>query len=291
MTDFVRYNIEHVSSYSYTQPAKRCVMWLCLEPRTDFDQTLKGFQATTNPSSYLSAETDPFGNNKHVITLNLEHDSLEIVTKSQVEVVAGGQPPLGIGFGAWDEIEAWSNSFEYWHFTHESALTHRSPTLDAFIEKHSIKRGSDPLESLLQLSETLFHTFHYEPGITNVSSTVDHIIETGKGVCQDYAHVMLAIARSWGIPSRYVSGYMHVTGIADEQVPETQTHAWVECLLPNRGWLGFDPTNHTFADERHVRIAVGRDYLDVSPTRGVIIDGGPSTLTAAVKMNKSSLTD
>ena len=291
MTDFVRYDIEHISSYQYEKPAKRCVMWLCLEPRTDFNQTLKSFTAETEPSSSLSAETDQFGNNKHVITLNLEHSALEIVTHSQVEVVAAGQPTFGVGFGAWDEIESWAESFEHWDFTHESAMTAYSPALQSFVDTHNIKRGSDPLETLLELSETLFRTFKYEPGITDVSSTVDHIIETGKGVCQDYAHVMISIARSWGIPARYVSGYMHVIGVADEQVPETQTHAWVECLLPNFGWIGFDPTNHTLADERHVRIAIGRDYLDVSPTRGVIIDGGPSKLTATVKMRKSSLTD
>ena len=289
MTDFVRYNIKHVSSYQYENPAQRCVMWLCLEPRTDFDQTLRSFKATTEPASSLSAETDPFGNTKHVITLNLQHAALEIVTDSQVETVARGQPPLRIGYDGWDEIESWADSFEHWDFTHESAMTGYSPALQSFVEKHDIKRGADPLESLFGLSEVLFRKLVYQSGITNVSSTVDHIIETGKGVCQDYAHLMIAIARSWGIPSRYVSGYMHVTGLADEQVPETQTHAWVECLLPGLGWIGFDPTNHTLADERHIRIAVGRDYLDVSPTRGVIIDGGPSMLTAVVKMQKSSL--
>ncbi len=289
MTDFVRYDIEHVSSYLYERPAQRCVMWLCLEPRTDFDQTLKSFKATTQPASSLSAETDPFGNTKHVITLNLEHDALDIVTVSQVETVARGQPPRNVGNDVWDEIGSWAGSFEHWDFTHESAMTGFSPALHSFVDRHGIKRGSDPLESLFELSETLFKTFVYQSGITDVSSTVDHIIETGKGVCQDYAHVMIAIARSWGIPSRYVSGYMHVTGLAYEQVPETQTHAWVECLLPDLGWIGFDPTNHALADERHIRIAVGRDYLDVSPTRGVIINGGPSKLTAVVKMQKSSL--
>ena len=95
---------------------------------------------------------------------------------------------------------------------------------------------------------------------------------------------MIAIARSWGIPTRYVSGYMYLTGMYGEQVSESATHAWVECLLPDLGWFGFDPTNATIADERHVRIAVGRDYLDVSPTRGILIDGEPSTLNATVKM-------
>ena len=125
------------------------------------------------------------------------------------------------------------------------------------------------------------------PGATNAGSTIDDILITKQGVCQDYAHVMIAIARSWGIPTRYVSGYMHVTGLQGEIVPQSATHAWLECLLPDVGWFGFDPTNATVADERHVRIAVGRDYNDVSPTRGVLIDGEPSDLDATVKIQKT----
>ena len=122
------------------------------------------------------------------------------------------------------------------------------------------------------------------PGATTAASTIEDILTTRRGVCQDHAHAMIGIARSWGIPTRYVSGYMHVTGLPGEIVPETATHAWVECLLPDLGWFGFEPTNAGIADERHVRIAVGRDYLDVSPTRGVLIHGEPSTLEATVKM-------
>lgn len=289
MTDLVRYNIEHVSRYVYETPAARSVMWLCLEPRSDFDQTLRNFDAQTDPHATLSEESDSFGNNKHVITINFRHESLVITTRSEVDTVTGARLPTALGPGAWDEINAWTNTFEHWDFTHESALTPWSEALNNFVIENKIVAIPDPVESLLRLSDTLHRRFNYQPGATTFASTIDDILETKEGVCQDYTHVMIAVARSWGIPTRYVSGYMHVTGLDGEQTPESATHAWVECLLPDLGWFGFDPTNATIADERHIRIAVGRDYLDVSPTRGVLIDGGPSNLEATVKMDVAAI--
>ena len=284
MTEMVRYAIEHVSRYDYRKTVARSAMWLCLEPRSDFDQSVRRFEVVTEPSVYLSPETDPFGNNKHFITVNFEHDSLVIDARSEVDNITAARLPTALGPGAWEEIASWMNTFEHWHYMHESAMTSDSPVLEDFVEKYRIASGSDPVESLLRLGDTLFRNFEYTPGSTHAVSTIQDILETRRGVCQDYAHVMIAIARSWGIPTRYVSGYTYFTGIHDHVVPESATHAWVECLLPDLGWFGFDPTNNTVADERHVRIAVGRDYLDVSPTRGILIEGEPSTLEAIVKM-------
>ena len=284
MTEMVRYAIEHMSRYRYRKTVSRSAMWLCLEPRSDFDQNVRRFEVVTEPSVYLSPETDPFGNNKHVITVNFEHDSLVIVARSEVDNITAARLPTALGPGAWEEIDSWMNTFEHWHYTHESAMTSESPALEDFVAKYRIGSGSDPVESLLRLGDTLFRNFEYTPGSTDAASMIEEILETKQGVCQDYTHVMIAIARSWGIPTRYVSGYMYLAGMPGEEVPESATHAWVECLLPDLGWFGFDPTNATIADERHVRIAVGRDYLDVSPTRGILIDGEPSTLEAIVKM-------
>ena len=284
MTEMVRYAIEHVSRFMYRNTVARSAMWLCLQPRSDFDQHVRHFEATSDPSVALSPETDSFGNNKHVITINFEHNSLSITTRSEVDNITATRLPIALGPGAWDEIASWANSFEHWDFTHESVLTRNSATLKDFVIRNRICPGADPVESLLRLSDCLHRNFEYAPGATTAESSMEDILASKRGVCQDYAHVMIAIARSWGIPSRYVSGYMHATGRRGEITPESATHAWVECLLPDLGWFGFDPTNAGIADERHVRIAVGRDYLDVSPTRGVLIDGQSSTLEATVKM-------
>ena len=286
MTGRTRYEIEHVSRYFYTAPVRDCVMSLCLKPRDDSRQRLLSFEAATLPESPLNSEMDCFGNTKHVLNVHRKHDRLAITAQSTVEIAPAASLPSSLGIQAWEEIGSWGESLIHWDFTHASALARPSPALDEFVESARIERGDDPLEALLRLSDTLYRSFQYVPGSTSAVSPIEHILESRRGVCQDYAHVMTAIARSWGVPTRYVSGYLYVTGRAGEQAPETATHAWVECLLPDVGWMGLDPTNQTLADERHARIAVGRDYSDVSPTRGVLLGGGESTLEVDVRMRR-----
>ena len=284
MTGAVRYEIEHISRYSYAAPVQQCVMLLCLEPRQDRGQRLIDFEIETQPPANLNRETDCFGNTRHLLDLHQTHQILEITTRSTVEVASAPPLPARLHTGAWEEIRSHRESCATWDFTHSSALVRPSPTLTEFVNRHGIAPGDDPLESLMQLSHTLHDCLQYIPGSTTAESTVEHIIETGRGVCQDYAHLMIAIARSWDIPARYVSGYLNPTDQPDEQAPSNATHAWVECRLPELGWVGFDPTNQSFAGEGgKVHIAVGRDYRDVSPTRGVLQGGGEIRLEVDVR--------
>ncbi len=275
-----RYTIEHVSRYLYTAPVQHCVMSLCLMPREDAGQRLRHFAVTTTPAALLNDETDCFGNTKHVLNIHREHAALEITTRSMVERAPPAALPISLGAGAWEELHSWRGSFTYWDFIQGSAFARPSSALTAFVARLDIKPSGDPLESLRRLADTLYDNFQYVPGITSAASPIEQILESGRGVCQDYAHVMIAIARSWGVPTRYVSGYLYVT----HQAPEMATHAWAECRLPDLGWIGFDPTNRRLADERYVRIAVGRDYRDVAPTRGVLLGGGDSRLEVEVRM-------
>lgn len=280
----IRYEIEHVSRYAYSAPAHYSVMRLCLKPRADARQRLLSFDVSTDPPAATSEETDAFGNTRHVLNLHQPHHGLAITAVSSIEVLPPDPVPEALDAGAWLRIRARRNTFSDWDYTRPSTLTGPSPALAAFVRRHGIGPLDDPLASLRRLTDMLHHSFTYSPGSTSVISTVEHILETGHGVCQDYAHVMIAIARSWGIPTRYVSGYLYVTGADGEQTQGASTHAWAECLLPGLGWIGFDPTNRTLADRRYVRVAVGRDYRDVSPTRGVFRGGGESRLTVQVRM-------
>ncbi len=263
-------------------------MLLCLKPRSDGGQRLLDFEIGARPAASLTGETDGFGNARHVLYLHRPHDCLDITARSTVEPAPPVPLPGNLGADSWREILSWSESFDLWDFTRPSALARPSPRLDNFVVRNGIERGDDPLEGLSQLCYSIFRSFDYVPGSTSVASPVEHILESGRGVCQDYAHVMIAIARSWGIPSRYVSGYLNVTGQPGEQAVGNATHAWVECLLPGLGWIGFDPTNESLVDRRHVRIAVGRDYQDVSPTQGVRQGGGVTRLGVDVKMRQNS---
>ena len=276
----MRYEIEHVSRYLYTAPVQRCVMSLCLQPRDDRGQRLLHFAVSTAPPAPLSYETDAFGNTKHVLNVHREHEVLEVATRCTVETAPPATLPAFLGADAWEEVRSWGRSLAHWDFMHASVLARPSAVLTSFVDGLGLEPAGDPLAALRRLSDTLHHSFEYVPGVTSAVSPIEHILETGRGVCQDYAHVMIAIARSWGVPARYVSGYMYVA----HQTPGTATHAWVECRLPDLGWIGFDPTNRRLADERYVRIAVGRDYRDVAPTRGVLLGGGESQLEVGVRM-------
>ena len=284
MAGAVRYAIEHVSRYRYASRVRRCTMLLCLEPHGDRGQRLLHVGVETRPPGGLSRETDSFGNVRHVLDVHEGHRVLEITARSTVESAPAPVLPERLGASAWQETHALGTSFADWEFVHPSPLIPSTAALPAFVERHRIKPGRDPLESLGRLSETLHQRLFYVPGATSAESPVDHALRTDRGVCQDFAHVMIAIARSWGIPARYVSGYLHVTPRTGDRVPDNATHAWVECRLPGLGWVGFDPTNRSLAGAGHVRIATGRDYRDVSPTRGIVHGGGEARLEVDVRV-------
>ena len=259
-------------------------MLLCLKPIENGGQQLFHFDIETQPPGSLSVETDPFGNTRHVLSVHPEHESLEIVAQSTVSPSPFKPLPGGLGADAWNEIDASRDAFLHWDYAHPSEMANPSPALTDFTRKNGIARGNDPLRDLILLSDTLHSVFQYTPGSTTAASPIEEILSSGHGVCQDYAHVMIAVARSWGVPARYVSGYLYVSGSPDGQAWSNATHAWVECLLPELGWVGFDPTNRSLADERHIRIATGRDFLDISPTRGVRQGGGETRLKVDVRI-------
>lgn len=285
--DSVCYKIEHDTRFHYASDVQQCSMLLCMQPCTDHAQHVLEFEIKTEPSTELTSEIDAFGNIRHVMNLRVEHAMLGISTRSMVELAPTNALPEALGDDAWQKILAWKDSFAHWDFLSASPLVTHSPTeLETFMQQHEIKRGDDPLQGLLNLSDTLRAVFEYAPGSTSVQTPVTEILTSKRGVCQDYTHVMIAIARSWGIPSRYVSGYLYVIG--DHFLEDNATHAWAECLLPDIGWIGFDPTNHGMVDHRYIRIASGRDYQDVPPTRGVLRGGGESRVEVNVSVRPTS---
>jgi transglutaminase-like putative cysteine protease len=147
-----------------------------------------------------------------------------------------------------------------------------------------VRRRDDPLVLLRQLNASLYHWFDYVPRATHVNSPIDEALESRKGVCQDFAHTMIALVRHVGIPCRYVSGYLHHRAKDHVRSTESATHAWVDAFLPHLGWVGFDPTNDLLTNESHIRTALGRDYADVPPTRGVYRGSTASELQVAVQV-------
>jgi transglutaminase-like putative cysteine protease len=186
-------------------------------------------------------------------------------------------------------------SGDFWEMLSPSHFAQWTELMELFAEKLGVPspeeaRGRDPLELVKNLNSAVYNAISYVPKSTRVDSPVDDALQNQQGVCQDYSHIMIAIVRRLGIPCRYVSGYLfHKEG---HQIRSTEgaTHAWIEAYLPGLGWVGFDPTNDIVAGERHVRTAVGRDYADVPPTRGVFKGDAASELTVAVRVSPSDKT-
>lgn len=269
VTTSVRYRIEHASRYRYAAAARDCVMALCLRPSEAAGQRLLRFDVETAPPSPVNAELDCFGNERHILNVHREHRSIDIFARSEVEVASPPPVPEHLGEGAWQALRDGVDRFQDWDFTEPSALTQPSSALHRLVNELELGPNEDPLSAARTLCHALHDAFEYVPGSTSAESSIEDILTNRAGVCQDYAHVMIAVARSWGIPTRYVSGYLHVPAEGGGPAPGNATHAWVECRLPELGWVGFDPTNRELASNRHIRIAVGRDYRDVAPVKGV----------------------
>ncbi|MCY4639821.1 MAG: transglutaminase family protein [Chloroflexi bacterium] len=270
MTASARYEIEHVTRYRYTSRVRDSVMALCLKPRGGGAQRLLRFELSSDPPGPVTESRDPFGNARHLLTVHREHEALAITVRSEVELSPPPPLPAALAPDAWEEMRPWAESFTDWEFTHASAFARPSPVLESFARREGLAEPTgDPLSALSALAGALHRAFRYLPGSTSAISPIEHVLESGVGVCQDYAHVMITIARAWGVPSRYVSGYLHAADPPDQPTHAEAGHAWVECRLPGLGWVAFDPTNPGLPRERYVRVAVGRDYGDVSPARGI----------------------
>lgn len=274
-----RYVLTHRIRFAYDSPVHSEVTTLHLCPIRDRLQVVHSFSVHTDPDGPLFEFVDPFGNTGHFLNRPGAHEGLEIVARSSAEVGPVPPAPERLPAGGWEELREARNNVDLWPMLHASEYVRSSPALERFIAAHGLAPGDDPLASARELRARLFRIFEYVPGSTTADSPIEAILETGRGVCQDYAHVMASILRKWGIPCRYVSGYL---APVEKDVTAGESHAWVEGWFPGVGWLGFDPTNDTEGDERHVRVAVGRDYADVPPTRGVFHGTARSRLETEV---------
>jgi transglutaminase-like putative cysteine protease len=281
----MHYSIRHITRFRYDSPVRESVMELRMQPRSEGRQALRSFQIATNPRAQLYAYTDHLGNAVYHFNVLRVHSELRIETQSVVEMSPEPERPPAADSLEWDRYNALNLSAEQFDLLEPSKFAHMSPALASFLEAHALSKAQgDPLSALKRLNTAIHDSFAYESGITEVHSPIEDALAAGRGVCQDFAHIMIASARSWGIPARYVSGYLYHHGKGRDRSDDDATHAWVEAWLPSMGWIGFDPTNDILAGERHIRVAVGRDYADVPPTRGTFKGGAESELAISVSV-------
>jgi transglutaminase-like putative cysteine protease len=268
----MQYSIVHITHFSYEAPISQSIMEVRTCPRTDALQQCYAFELKLTPHAQLFSYQDFMGNIVHHFDIPSKHDELVLESRALVEVRAPPAIPDALPASAWDELDALLAQGDQLEMTLASDFARPTDLLEAARREFALTRRDDPLTLLRELNAQLYRSFEYSPRSTHARSPIDDALRNRSGVCQDFAHIFIALVRGLGIPCRYVSGYLfHRSGgpaTAGDRSAEDGSHAWAEAYLPDLGWIGFDPTNNILAEERHVRVALGRDYADVPPTRG-----------------------
>ena len=265
----MRYNIRHITRFTYESPISESVMEVRMQPRSEGPQRCLEFALTTSPAARVLTYQDHGGNMVHHFDIPGSHALLTVSMEALIDCDAVRPLPYRLGPGAWGQLDALTADGACWEYLAPSVFARSTPLLDALRAELALERGNDPMVMLRRLMGEMFQRFEYAPQSTRVDSPIDDALSERRGVCQDFAHIFIALVRPLGVPARYVSGYLFRDVSSNDRSSDGATHAWVEVLLPELGWVGFDPTNNLIAADRHIRAAVGRDYADVPPTRGV----------------------
>jgi transglutaminase-like putative cysteine protease len=286
MISEMNFAIRYVTSYSYDAEVVDNLNALRVKPAGNSRQRCDEFSVRLDPEVRLHRHDDYFGTEVVEFEVSRPHRKLTIDVRARVSTKTPPDPPQA----PWDAL----SEAAYREAGGEFLLqTDDAPANPALTELLAMTRAApNPLAAVMLVSELIPDRFEYRRGATYVDSTIEHLLEAGAGVCQDFVHIGLCVLRHHGIAARYVSGYLFTTngGGAEESV-EVDTHAWLEALLPvldggEPAWIGADPTNRGLAGENHVKIGHGRQYADVPPIKGVYRGAAEAELEAHVTITR-----
>jgi len=282
----VIYSVRHITGFRYQPAVRESMMEVRLKPRNEGRQRCLSFQLDIEPSTNVMNYRDFLGNTVHHFDIAGSHTEIKVATQALVEV----QPSDGErDRGTWGDLDRRIEAEDHWEMLLPSQFACSSERLKDLARELKCERRATPHEFLVELNHAIYDSFQYVPNSTKVDSPIDEALEARQGVCQDFSHIMIALARSLEIPCRYVSGYLYHEPKEKDRSLESASHAWVEALLPNLGWTAFDPTNNLVGGDRHIRVALGRDYADVPPTRGVYKNEAQSELAVAVTVTAADM--
>ena len=312
-----RYTVQHETHYAYTAPVSQSWQLARLTPRMlPWQRLLSHSVQIDPPADERRDELDSFGNMVTHFGLHGAHRTLRVRMECLVEV--GARPPVSgapvlataqaQSMGTMMQTQLLSSAAPVAPLSWEAVrdAIRREPQQDDLIpasmceptplvplsegaRQYAIKslvRGRSWIEAVTDLMQRIHEDFEFQPGATTVSTSVDEVLYHRSGVCQDFAHLMLACLRGWGLPARYVSGYLLTE--PPPGMPRLMgvdaSHAWVAAYSPQHGWVEFDPTNNQLADERYITLTWGADFADVVPLRGVIFGGGDQRMDVRVSV-------
>ena len=267
----MRIKVHHETSYSYRRPVASALQLMRLTPRSCDNQFVRAWRVEIDADARLEKSEDAFGNITHLAFIEGPLDRLRITIEGEVDTA-------DLGGLVTATVERQPEQL----FLRSTMLTDASAALKSFARDCAAGEGGDPLAALHKMNATLHRRMRFAIGATHAATTAADAFAAGEGVCQDFAHMLIAAARAIAIPARYVSGYY----LRTDTTLQDAGHAWAEACLPAVGWIGFDPAQGLCVNERYVRVAIGADSREAAPVRGAQTGGGDETLTVAIDVRQ-----
>ena len=265
----MRLSISHSTTYRYHEPVPYGLLELRLTPHTGAGQTVKEWRTTVDGARSQVVFDDQYRNRVELVRVDPGSVETVIVAAGEVETTdLGGVIPRHSGFAP------------LWLFLRSTPQTAPGPGVESLVS--GLDDGRDDIVRMHELAARIRELVAYEVGGSTTDSTVEEVLESRRGVCQDHAHLFVAAARSMGVPARYVSGYLKL----DDRIDQDASHAWAEAWIEGLGWLGLDVSNGISPDERYVRVASGLDYGQAAPISGVRYGSGTADLHVTVQVQQ-----
>lgn len=277
----MKFSVQHSTCYRYSSPVWDSFNDAHLCPVSDEFQFCESFHLEISPQSpSVFRRLDFYTNQVHHFEVMEPHESLEVVASSVVETFSDVRD-FSV-HSSFERLAGLGRDERYYDFLNASSRVALIPMIE-HEAKEIVDASGDVQIEVEGVMAFIFNNFQYAPGATQVESTVAEVFSHKSGVCQDFAHLMIALCRVVGIPARYVSGYFYIQkavfGSADDN---TASHAWVECFLPGIGWVGYDPTHNRRVDASYIKVAMGRDYADVRPLAGTFRGDSQADMAVSV---------
>jgi transglutaminase-like putative cysteine protease len=286
----MQFEITHITDYKYSHPAAEAYGEARLTPPNLPTQTVLSHSISLDPETATSPYVDYLGNTVHFFSLPYRHKSLTITNKALVDTRPRVLPERSMRITVGEAKQIFSSAmpdiFEYLQPTEQVELGQHSVRW----VKRFLRGGAWLGPGLEDLCHAIYDEFEYKSGSTDNSTPLEKVWKEKRGVCQDFAHIALSIMRTAGLPCRYVCGY--IEAVAPDSTSSRAltgaiaTHAWVEALVPGLEWVGFDPTNRQWVDERYVVVSYGRDFRDATPLRGTFKGSGGQAMKVKVFMKR-----
>ncbi|HEY0583170.1 MAG TPA: transglutaminase family protein [Chloroflexota bacterium] len=279
----MRIAVSHLTRLDFGEEVTESVMDARLGPRDDAHQRVRRFQVRLEPGGHVRRYEDGFGNAAHLLTSMRPHTFLQVIAETEIQTSLvdpfqlPAQPPRPL------------DAIERLDYLDDSPLVPPLPVVRDMAAPFRPRDAEAAFDAVRGLAEMIYRSFAYRQNVTDVTTSIDQVIEGRQGVCQDFAHVLIGLCRAIDIPARYASGYIVPQSHGDDDRTPSRgagaSHAWIEAFTPTHGWRGFDPTNNLVANEHYVKVAIGRDYHDVAPTRGTYHGTPGERLTVAVDVH------